>query len=693
MIVCTRSLDAIARQALGKGNVAINAPDKIIEEFQIDPSTSQVTKEAFILADADLRNRKLKQKFLTNAATKHPDVRIIYVAKSGKSDIEAGNGIDAVLLKPKPEVLQQTVYKLIENVTAKNDVVSAADSVPVSVEPFKPVTLTKNSDVVTDEFGRPVLESAEVTEEELAKSVAEKIGEDDIKEVAQELPIQEIEPPKMDVVLDEKKESELISRIKSCDKVVDLAVLTRELSATILIKDIVKDNAQYVSIEDRLKAIREKVLSIYADPTIRSQEEKLDKIKALVYDKDKYMAAANTIIEQRVEDVISIIVDKTKECLDQRLHELDQAIVNLNTKPAGELSYTRVAGIMDERANLLLELQILDKEIRDIFTRTNDMAMGIASNIAEDNTNLSDSPLLNARLRLYGDSVVSDKSLDTIVNILTTADRTTEEFKSATRELIVMKNKLNKLIDLDREQITAMTQIIDYLRANNIEDNVIKENMLKKALRIYVAQEGSGRTVVPYVISKLTARTSNNVLYLDLTGTNKVADYGDALYTFDDWMQNRYKKDFCGVSGTAPTSTEGIQRLIAALVKEADYYKVINLVLTPEQKEVFELIGPDVLSINYIIEPKRTQLEFFKSFIKETQYANVGQRIVLNKCDIPLRPIIEELNVENDDNTQIVTIPNVPAIPECSLKGVRPYELASVVEAFGTLRKAVIPRR
>ncbi len=137
-----------------------------------------------------------------------------------------------------------------------------------------------------------------------------------------------------------------------------------------------------MNIEDRLKAIREKMLSVYADPSIHSQEEKLDKIKALTYDKDRYMSESNTIIEQRVEELVSLVIDKTKECLQSRLEELDKAIVNMKSGGSAGVDFTRVAGINDERANLILELQVLDKEIRDIFTATHDAAVDISSEIA-----------------------------------------------------------------------------------------------------------------------------------------------------------------------------------------------------------------------------------------------------------------------------------------------------------------------
>ncbi len=692
MIVCTRSLDAVAGKAFGKANVAISSVDKMIENFQLDPAVSGSTIEAFLIGDSDVKNRKLKQKFQTAAVTKHPAVNIIYVVRGMKVDLEAVNGINMVLHKPSPEELRDKVYAMTESITRKEDIVSSADDVPHGIEAFKPQGLMQNTETPVDEVGLPTngadmeqlqkeIEGIDIQEDE---SFEEIIQEDESAAKLKNVEMREEVPLSDEVVV---KTSEMADRIKRCSSVCDIAVLSREITATNLIKDIVKSNSQYVNIEDRLKAIREKMLSVYADPSIHSQEEKLDKIKALTYDKDRYMSESNTIIEQRVEELVSLVIDKTKECLQSRLEELDKAIVNMKSGGSAGVDFTRVAGINDERANLILELQVLDKEIRDIFTATHDAAVDISSEIADESAAITDSPLLNARLRLQGSAVVSDKSRDTIMHILTTASRTSDEFKEASRELILMQQKLNKLIDLDREQIAALTQVIQFLRANNVEDTIIKESLIKKSLRIFIADEGAGRSVVPYILSKLKSRENYNVLYIDITGKNKVSCYGDALYSVEDWMQNRYEKEFCGVQGIVGNSVEAAQRFMAALVKAADYYRVINVVMSPEQKELFETIAPDVLVVNYIVDPSVKSIEFYKQFIKSTKYPNVAQRVIVNRCDIPVRPVLEKLDLIEAADVHVAVIPNVPAITECSLNEVRPYELTCVQEAFREVRK------
>ena len=380
--------------------------------------------------------------------------------------------------------------------------------------------------------------------------------------------------------------------------------------------------------------------TIMADPSIKSLETKLEKVRALLYDKEYYKVKTNTVIEQRVEDIIELLTIHTKELLSKRLEELDQAILSINTKKdIGEVTFTRLAGITDERANIILELTTLDKEIHNIYLASDKLVNDVAASIAEDEADLTGNPLVNAHLRMRNEKIISENALNTIIKILSTCDKTSEEFKSAVREISVMRAKLNKLLDLDKETIVAQTQIINFLRSNQIEETVIAETLIKKSLRVFTGNEGTGRTIVPYVLSKYKARQNTNVLYIDLTGTSKLTDYGYTVISLDDWILNKQEKQFCAVAGKINDTPEDSQRLLVSLVKAADYYRVINVVISPEQEEIFHVIASDVLCVNYITDTNNRSLAFMKEFIARTKYENVAQRVIHQIIDCSLKHI------------------------------------------------------
>lgn len=664
MIECTKNIASLASQAFGKQNVFIADIKAMMGRFVLDPNVSNVAREAFVISDADIPARLAKD-FESAVASKHPSNIIVFVAKKGNAQqMKDKAGVDVVLEKPNAEQLSEAVFSMIETIIQKASVVPQVGvqepEVEESVDKWEP----------NDTWQVPM-------PEEIVRPVVEEV-----KEEPQELKIDLSKPDPIVKASILEAPEDMLERIKECQKVADIKILTRELNATSVVKDIIKGSADYAGIEERLKGLNEKIQAVYLDTTIPTKE-KLDKVRALLYDKSYYRTKTNTIVEQRVEEIITTVTEKTKECLDARCAELDRIIVNYTSTTAEPLATARIAGLLDDRANILLEITALREEVQAIFERVDKFATDVVADIAEDSTMRTGSPLIDARLRLSGDTVVPAKTLETIERILAVADIKSEEFKEANRKLIVLTQKLQTIMNMDKDLINALTQIIELLQSNNVEDNIIQQTLIKKSLRLYVGMEGSGRTVVSYTCSKLKSRENYNVLYIDVTGKNKLADYGESARSLDDWMLTRPQENLCIVAGELSESDEFLQRFLVALTKAADYYRVINVVMTVEQRKAFEMIVPDVLCVNYIVDLKAASLKFFEQYIKETKYDNVAQRVIVNKC-VPsaTSTVIEKLGLIEDMNVHVTTIPYEPLITECSIKGVKPCCLQVVQEAF-----------
>ena len=673
MIECTKAIDGLVSAAFGKNMVTISDLKKMMDRFALDPKVSEVAREAFIVSDVDLNRRMLKE-FEKKAAAKQEEVVIIFVAKKGPAPFKEMAGVNAILEKPTPEDLSKTTFGIIESITQKNGVVpitGVTDSAKDFVRQEEPVDL----DVLTDEFGNPL-------EFDLNRVVEDEKPQEDTAPIDVPVPTLEEQPVQEEPPVQFDKPEDLVDRIKMCDKVKDINILTRELTATAVIKEMIKSSADYTGIEERLKGLNEKIQAVYLDTTIPEQD-KLDKVRALLYDKGYYRTKTNTIIEQRVEELIKTITDRTRECLDKRCQELERAIVNYSSGVKAPLDTARVSSLIDDRANILLEITALREEVQNIYLKVNKFAGDATANILDDSVVRTGSPLIDARLRLAGDTTVPEQTTEIIEKILELSSTKSEEFKEANRKLIILTQKLQTVMNLDKDLIDALTQAVELLQSNNIEDRIVQETLLKKSLRFFVAKEGSGRTVIPYICSKLKSRTNCNVLYVDIAGDSKLADYTESYMSLDDWLGNQYQEQFCAVVGTISNTPEAAQRLLVALTKAADYYRVINVVMSPEQKEIFDILVPDTVCVNYIVDPTSQSLDFFKGYIKETKCENVAQRVIINKC-IPSTTsmILEKLDLIMNGDVHVVTVPYEPLITECSLRGVKPYELQVVTEAF-----------
>lgn len=661
MIVCTSTVDTLCRQAFGSNNVAASSIKNMIEQFPLDPALQKTPKEIYIVSDKDVRNRKLKTQFLEAAANKHPDVRIAYL--SSKADISQGNGIDLVMVKATPDMLAQMVSEITQSISAKAPIVSSGDTVPQHI------------DFANLNKGAVELEP----EPEVEEPVEEPAQEEVLPEIHIEIPEPE---PEHEEDLPAPR-SELIERIEACNAYRDVTVVAREFEASKIVKDIVKNNQQYVLVEEQLKVLQEKINSIFMDPRNGSTSQKFDKVKALLYDKNSFKSVNNSIVSQRVIELISTLVDKTKETLDKRTAELDKMILAVATAPSAKIESTRLSALISQRADLLAELSIMDKELAEIGVRLIDTAQDISSNMIESQSEITENPLVNAKLRINGQSIIPDNAVEQAIMIMETADRASEEFKEARRNLLVLKAKLNKVLEYDQETMLAFNQYVNYLRASSVEDLVVTNDMLKLSMRIFVAKRGAGSTVVPYTISALQSRTSANVLYLDLTGYNRLSDYGENdVNTVQDWIEAKFKKQFCKVVGTISESPESIQRLEVALTHAAEHYRIINVVVSPEQVDMLMTLAPSATIINYVTDPYSESIDFYKNFVKETTVENTAQRIIINRCDVPTAVFVDRLDLMDNDKVDVKVVPYLPDVIECGLHGVKPHELESIQEGF-----------
>ena len=666
MIICTKNADTLARRAFESNEVAVGDFNAMLQQLPVDPTISSPRRDAYIFTSDDIRNPKVRQAFLSAVQNKHSKAIVILIAKQSKSPItiESCPQLNEVLVRPKPAQLKAVVAQQVSINADKTIVHSAGEDIPQ-----------------IDENPVPNLGAFDEAEEQ-----------EEVKIVFEEqLPIEEPQPeiqpepePKPD------RESELVRRISQAGCVGDAAVLARELTASAVIKDMMESSQSYAAAEEKLKAIQNNIYSIMCSSEIPTLEEKLDKVRALLHDKNYYRSKNDTLIEQRVEEVIDTLLETTKSLVEERLNEIDTAIVNNRVNDRVEKDFGRLAGITEERANLIMELAVLSREVIDIAKASDSFIVDSIGYIAQCATDLTGNELLNARLRLENEQILSDETLIAIKSGLeVSADRLPSEYKQLQLKVQVLLNKLNKLFDLDKETIAAQRAYINFLKANKIEDTVVARSLIKKSLSVFVGPEGVGRTIIPYLLSYYKSRQNANVLLVDLTGTCKASDYGIRPINLEDYLNNRYEKEFCYVSGEIVDSASAAQRLLTSLTKAADFYRVINVVMSPEQQSLFDVIAPDVLCVNYIVDPSLPVLRQSAKLIKETRKPNTAQRVIINKCDVPCTSIIHKLELDNVMDIGLCKIPTCSALIDASLGGYNPVQMSSVTLAIDEVLRNV----
>lgn len=654
MIISTNKSDMMLKRSLGKDKTVIIAIDKMLDQFALDPTMMNPPRHAYIVTNEDISAKRLRDKFEQALLSKHPATKVIFINKSSKPIYPNGlPGLDAILQKPKSQDITQT----ISAVTATSVIAGAVDSQV-----------------------QPTIEIPEYTPELAPVMPAEPVVEQPIQQEPEDLPpVEPVYPEPEPEPEPVERKSGLVERIERAGSVGDASVIMREITATNIIKDLYETNSTYAGIEEKLKSLNDTIFNIMGDSHIKSLDEKLSKVHALLHDKAFFRAKGDTLIEQRLEEVVDAICTQTSALLQDRLSEIDAAIKKSMTDKDMETNSARLAGLNEERANLIIELHTLEVEISDIYKATDSLIVTTATDIAAKSDDATSNEFINAKLKEKGELVLSESTIDAIRSAMELgAGKVPDTFKQMKLSVVNTLTLLRKVFDVDQEIIAAQQQVINYLKSNNIENTVVAETLLKKSLRVYVGEEGTGRTIIPYLISRYKSRQNANVLLLDLTGTSKYSQYGIQYTSIDTYLMDLEQREFMLAAGTVDNSIAAAQRIVTSLLKAADYYRVINVVLSPEQSMLFQTIAQDVLSINFIVDTNVPRIQRMRKEIEDCTIPNVARRVIINRCDVPIRTIITKLGLDDQMDYQVCTIPTMPTLIDAGLNGYNPYGVSSV---------------
>lgn len=675
MIVCTRACDGLVKNSLPKdkrNSFAIRRLVEICELMQLDPATAEQPVEAFIVAATDVQSPKLAQAFEAALARKHDDARVIFISKAKKPTKYTTEfpGIDASLIAPKAQQLQDAIFKFVAELSEKPRVQSAGD-VAGQLKPRE----------------------AKLSFEEIAESAIPEgssdvdllLDDEDEEEEAQgiqELPVVEEEAQEVE---SSDTEPELVKRMKNAQQVADLSQLFKETTAESILRDLAKDNAQYSVLESKISQLKEEIQNIMLDNNL-SDNDKLEKVRTISYDKRYYNLQSNTLIEQYVTEIIDCLIKTTNDVLNQKLERINLSLSKAAQYGEGAMNFGRLAGINEERANIVMELYTLDNEIKQLATEAADVLIKLSSDMGASMSEVSGSDRIDTIINMQGTIMIDADAFSTVLKVVSLAKETTEFSEKCVRAVKQVIEKHNALVRVDKELIAVQNQMIKYMRENNVENTVIANTLLKQSLRVFTGSEGSGRSIIPYLLSDYKQMQSSNVLLIDLTGTCKWERYGISSVTLDDYRNNRYQERFLRVQGKCETP-EDAQTLSAILTRAADFYRVINLVLNMEQTQVFDILCADIKCINFITDTKYDRMLAVKNFVPNVTYENVAKRIIVNDCSIPASEAISFFELATNLDTQILTIDHVHQLELASFRKINPVNIDAVQSALKDVSK------
>ena len=507
----------------------------------------------------------------------------------------------------------------------------------------------------------------------------------DIEDEEDDIPVNLGEPkePEAPVVeepvkpnLEERVESDFERNLKEVSNFHDWGLFKEAMSKDAAIRQLLEENTTYQGVVQMLSVLDTEIKTTYYDKGLTSQQ-KFEKVLEIGNKRSILMATHNDILARKVLDVIDAVTIGARRTVNDLLDEHRKSMEQITVSKEGLFDETELHRLVDMRSKAMCELLALVKSTIQLY-----QAMDLE---------VSD-VILDMDKRLPSDNEYINEMVGSAAEVLTPTNsmglpRTIMRPLQANREAIVlMEEQVRKVIDSIRELFDRDEAIIQYqqhitqmLKAHRVEDAVIIDSVIKNILNVYIGQRGSGLTATALTWSGCLARRRNTLL-IDLSNESKLGDYGEDVLDLDEFMRQRIDRPLCVVAGTVP-DVEALSELITELKTRLDYYAHINVILDSTQLEYAKVLAKESLTVNYITNCTKDNMEEMGNVYASVDVNNVAQKVLMVNPTIDVLKVAEYMNIDVT-STKCVSIPDVPKIKSCGVLQDKPYEYVGVRTVF-----------
>lgn len=507
----------------------------------------------------------------------------------------------------------------------------------------------------------------------------------DIEDEEDDIPVNLGEPkePEAPVVeepvkpnLEERVESDFERNLKEVSNFHDWGLFKEAMSKDAAIRQLLEENTTYQGVVQMLSVLDTEIKTTYYDKGLTSQQ-KFEKVLEIGNKRSILMATHNDILARKVLDVIDAVTIGARRTVNDLLDEHRKSMEQITVSKEGLFDETELHRLVDMRSKAMCELLALVKSTIQLY-----QAMDLE---------VSD-VILDMDKRLPSDNEYIDEMVGSAAEVLTPTNsmelaRTMMRALQEKREaFVLMEEQVRKVIDSIRELFDRDEAIIQYqqhitqmLKAHRVEDAVIIDSVIKNILNVYIGQRGSGLTATALTWSGCLARRRNTLL-IDLSNESKLGDYGEDVVDLDEFMRQRIDRPLCVVAGTVP-DVEALSELITELKTRLDYYAHINVILDSTQLEYAKVLAKESLTVNYITNCTKDNMEEMGNVYASVDVNNVAQKVLMVNPTIDVLKVAEYMNIDVT-STKCVSIPDVPKIKSCGVLQDKPYEYVGVRTVF-----------
>lgn len=507
----------------------------------------------------------------------------------------------------------------------------------------------------------------------------------DIEDEEDDIPVNLGEPkqPEAPVVeepvkpnLEERVESDFERNLKEVSNFHDWGLFKEAMSKDAAIRQLLEENTTYQGVVQMLSVLDTEIKTTYYDKGLTSQQ-KFEKVLEIGNKRSTLMATHNDILARKVLNVIDAVTIGARRTVNDLLDEHRKSMEQITVSKEGLFDETELHRLVDMRSKAMCELLALVKSTIQLYQA---MDLEVSDVILDMDKRLpSDNEYINEMVGSAAEVLTPTNSMELARTMMRALQEKREAFVLMEEQVRKVIDSIRELFDRDEAIIQYQQHITQMLKAHRVEDAVIIDSVIKNILNVYIGQRGSGLTATALTWSGCLARRRNTLL-IDLSNESKLGDYGEDVLDLDEFMRQRIDRPLCVVAGTVP-DVEALSELITELKTRLDYYAHINVILDSTQLEYAKVLAKESLTVNYITNCTKDNMEEMGNVYASVDVNNVAQKVLMVNPTIDVLKVAEYMNIDVT-STKCVSIPDVPKIKSCGVLQDKPYEYVGVRTVF-----------
>lgn len=472
-----------------------------------------------------------------------------------------------------------------------------------------------------------------------------------------------------------------VENVQAIRSIKDWDALTRQLSRDAIIQDALLRSSEFNSLKQTMEALQVKMNDVIADSHM-TNEQKMAALADFGHQRSQLMSGSNARVVDDFLKLWGTVHATASRLVQDRLNEINASVAHATI---GKAKFEETLVADGERAEadlagLATELIGIQSKIIDLYS----FAYGVVATDITPNLNAnlpSDNAFINSLFGRAVENFYTDNA-ESLVNKLFQGLR--EGHFTMTQVQDQITALVASLFNLAKQESTVLAyhkEAMAYLRANHIEDVIIRDTLLKDTFRIIVGTEGTGFTATTCMYAGMMSRRGNT-LVIDLTGHPKYDRYGHETVDLDDFLNDRIQRQLLYVTSKKRMDPEQIALMMDALKSRMSYYNCLIVALDASQREELDQLGREALTITYVTNCTADSMaDITNCYSKAREIPNVGTILCAIDAPVDASIVINTLHMDVS-RTRLVLIPYLRDIKAAAVMHEDPATYGDVLRIF-----------